>query len=191
MDGSGTNNVSSHLVDVVQSAINESSRSGHPIDTDSILDFLRSRFPTIRNIQPSDRSISSNMKVASSAEMIEIDLYKSIQQQLKDAIIRSKTLQGGPSEVDIDLDNGLIDIGTAKFDVLGEYIASLSQEMAKSPSSDDNNLLTGVVLPTKVLQGGPFDGFGPSNCDGVYVSSCGHAVHQECRNRYLSSLRQR
>ncbi|KAJ3693678.1 hypothetical protein LUZ60_009158 [Juncus effusus] len=33
--------------------------------------------------------------------------------------------------------------------------------------------------------------FGPVDCDGVHVSSCGHAVHQECHERYLFSLKQR
>ncbi|ESQ40148.1 hypothetical protein EUTSA_v10012411mg [Eutrema salsugineum] len=35
------------------------------------------------------------------------------------------------------------------------------------------------------------DGFHPNDCDGVYLSSCGHAVHQSCLERYLKSLRER
>ncbi|KAF8096039.1 hypothetical protein N665_0319s0055 [Sinapis alba] len=35
------------------------------------------------------------------------------------------------------------------------------------------------------------DGFDPADCDGVYLSSCGHAVHQSCLERYLSSLKER
>ncbi|KAK8512296.1 hypothetical protein V6N12_032019 [Hibiscus sabdariffa] len=34
-----------------------------------------------------------------------------------------------------------------------------------------------------------YDGFGPLDCDGIYLSSCGHAVHQGCLDRYLSSLK--
>ncbi|XP_071697200.1 E3 ubiquitin-protein ligase PRT6-like isoform X2 [Rutidosis leptorrhynchoides] len=37
----------------------------------------------------------------------------------------------------------------------------------------------------------PYDGIGPSDCDGIYVSSCGHAVHQVCLDRYLHSLKER
>lgn len=33
--------------------------------------------------------------------------------------------------------------------------------------------------------------FGPLDCDGVFLSSCGHAVHQGCLDRYLVSLRER
>ncbi|CAL5434533.1 unnamed protein product [Camellia sinensis] len=36
-----------------------------------------------------------------------------------------------------------------------------------------------------------YDGFGPLDCDGIHVSSCGHAVHQACLDRYLSSLKER
>ncbi|PKI62077.1 hypothetical protein CRG98_017450 [Punica granatum] len=36
-----------------------------------------------------------------------------------------------------------------------------------------------------------FDGFGPVDCDGIYLSSCGHAVHHGCLDRYLSSLKER
>jgi len=35
------------------------------------------------------------------------------------------------------------------------------------------------------------DGFHPIDCDGVYLSSCGHAVHQSCLERYLKSLKER
>ncbi|XP_039045643.1 E3 ubiquitin-protein ligase PRT6-like [Hibiscus syriacus] len=36
-----------------------------------------------------------------------------------------------------------------------------------------------------------YDEFGPLDCDGIYLSSCGHAVHQGCLDRYLSSLKER
>lgn len=36
-----------------------------------------------------------------------------------------------------------------------------------------------------------YSGFGPRDCDGIHISSCGHAVHQECHDRYLTSLKQR
>ncbi|KAL0888784.1 hypothetical protein Bca101_012767 [Brassica carinata] len=35
------------------------------------------------------------------------------------------------------------------------------------------------------------DGFHPTDCDGVHLSSCGHAVHQICLERYLKSLKER
>ncbi|KAJ0244065.1 hypothetical protein HA466_0200230 [Hirschfeldia incana] len=35
------------------------------------------------------------------------------------------------------------------------------------------------------------DGFHPTDCDGIYLSSCGHAVHQSCLERYFKSLRER
>ncbi|KAL7596480.1 hypothetical protein Lser_V15G31144 [Lactuca serriola] len=37
----------------------------------------------------------------------------------------------------------------------------------------------------------PYDGFGPSDCNGIYVTSCGHDVHQGCLDRYLHSLKER
>lgn len=35
------------------------------------------------------------------------------------------------------------------------------------------------------------DTFHPTDCDGVYLSSCGHAVHQSCLERYVNSLKER
>ena len=35
------------------------------------------------------------------------------------------------------------------------------------------------------------DEFHPTDCDGVHLSSCGHAVHQICLERYIKSLKER
>lgn len=36
-----------------------------------------------------------------------------------------------------------------------------------------------------------YNSIGMNDTVGIYLSACGHAVHQECRDRYFSSLLQR
>lgn len=80
----------------------------------------------------------------------------------------------------------------------GKYIASLSHEVVNDPSSSSSSSSENVGSPSGKAQIGasvtsrlPYDGFGPSDCNGIYVISCGHAVHQGCLDRYLRSLKER
>ncbi|XWS67070.1 hypothetical protein CRYUN_Cryun05aG0254900 [Craigia yunnanensis] len=78
----------------------------------------------------------------------------------------------------------------AESDILGKYIVALSSETSEnslgSENTDGDRELTESTSQPLV-----YDGFGPLDCDGIYLSSCGHAVHQGCLNRYLSSLKER
>ena len=74
--------------------------------------------------------------------------------------------------------------------MLGKYTADLLQEMSEISSvSESASNETASVESTS--QHPAYDGFGPTDCDGVHLSSCGHAVHQACLDRYLSSLKER
>ncbi|CAN8237512.1 unnamed protein product [Cochlearia groenlandica] len=79
----------------------------------------------------------------------------------------------------------------------------------QSPTHVDHRLHEAESSSTKNSVGGPStlivrvpeiqlsqsdissDGFHPIDCDGVYLSSCGHAVHQSCHELYFKSLKDR
>ncbi|KAH7287171.1 hypothetical protein KP509_32G041800 [Ceratopteris richardii] len=81
--------------------------------------------------------------------------------------------------------------------VLFEYANILSKkngenhnlEIEESASSQTES--GSRLVNRNVAQGLPQDDVGSNDSLGVHMSSCGHAVHQECLDRYLSSLRQR
>ncbi|KAJ0566830.1 putative E3 ubiquitin-protein ligase UBR1 [Helianthus annuus] len=60
--------------------------------------------------------------------------------------------------------------------LLGKYIASLSNEIMNITSPSETGRSRSNAMKSSVT----YDGFGLSDCDGFYVSSCGHAVHQGC-----------
>ena len=83
--------------------------------------------------------------------------------------------------------NFIIDTGSV---LLGKYTADLVQEMSEV-SSVSENASNETASVESTSQHPAYDGFGPTDCDGVHLSSCGHAVHQACLDRYLSSLKER
>ncbi|KAL7616811.1 hypothetical protein Lser_V15G03398 [Lactuca serriola] len=80
-----------------------------------------------------------------------------------------------------------------------ETLNSQLMELVNNPSSSSSSSSSeNVGSPSGKAQIGasvtswlPYDGFGPSDCNGIYVISCGHAVHQGCLDRYLRSLKER
>jgi len=68
--------------------------------------------------------------------------------------------------------------------LLGKYVAALTTEASPSQKESSQRIDSTGQNPS-------YDGFGPTDCDGIHISSCGHAVHQGCLDRYLSSLKER
>eukprot|EP00268_Persea_americana_P013166 TRINITY_DN1573_c1_g1_i1.p1 TRINITY_DN1573_c1_g1~~TRINITY_DN1573_c1_g1_i1.p1 ORF type:complete len:2067 (+),score=416.93 TRINITY_DN1573_c1_g1_i1:302-6502(+) len=179
---------SAHLVELVQNTMNVLMHYGQPTDADAVLDFIKARLPAIRNIQLPNASYDTCMDIVSSPETTEEDIYRSIQRAIHGTILHSKDDWKHP----ISCDEAFAENRSNKCAVLGEYIASLSREALRQPPASGSGPVHGGNVSSKsTIRHLPFDGFGPTDCDGIHVSSCGHAVHQECRDRYLSSLRQR
>ncbi|XP_078428667.1 proteolysis 6 isoform X2 [Wolffia australiana] len=73
------------------------------------------------------------------------------------------------------------------------YLSALmdSQDMERDIDFLRNSDESEFPLSSSQSKGIKFQRFGPVDCDGVHISSCGHAVHRECHDLYLSSLRRR
>ncbi|XP_077239031.1 proteolysis 6 [Tasmannia lanceolata] len=167
---------SSYLVQLVQNAVSEFAHDSEPAEVDVFLDYIKVCFPAIRSTQLPSGSYNTGTN-----EVVEGDIYKSILSGIHDIILRSDALEEGST-------NNMC----SESSVFGEYIISLLRETSKNPppSDSENDLLQSGYMSQKG-QFVAFDGFGPIDCDGIHISSCGHAVHQECHDRYLSSLKQR
>jgi E3 ubiquitin-protein ligase UBR3 len=148
------------------------------MEVEALLDFSNEQHPLIRYIPcfPSGHSIG-NADDNISLETIESDVYKSIVNDLVG-------IQGG--EQTLSTSNpvaGFKTNATQRSSVLGTYVTCLSTKYRLSSLSD---VASRSSAPATIR-----NRFGPVDCDGIHISSCGHAVHQECHDRYLFSLKQR
>ncbi|KAF5471656.1 hypothetical protein F2P56_008431 [Juglans regia] len=177
---------SSLSAQLVQNAVNEF--CGQPEEVNAFLGFFKAQFPALRDIQVPHISKDGSERSACSIETLEQDMYFSILREVHDNLLHSDfskedtkipTVKGG-FEKSRDTESVL----------LGKYIVALLREKKESPSGsqDSHNDEASVESTSKCPS---YDGFGPSDCDGVHISSCGHAVHQGCLDRYLSSLKER
>ncbi|KAI3959603.1 hypothetical protein MKW92_031866 [Papaver armeniacum] len=123
------------------------------------------------NVQRPSTSYGASMDtLPSSIEMMEVDIFQSVVKELQNA---ADAKQKFLTEYDKE---ALTENRHAQCTLLGKYMASLSRHKPeKSPTS---RILEHMMV-------------GPTDSDGIHISSCGHAVHHECRSRYLSSLRER
>lgn len=186
--------VTSDLMEVIQNAINEFASTGQPREVDAFLEFIKIRFPSLNNInipQTLHESSQSQPITSSGGYTFEEDMYTHILDVMENNVVQQDILihdvdfpiAGSSSYSSLDSNESLL---------LGKYIASLSHEIINNPSSSEH-----VGSPSGKTQLGsvtlrlPYDGFGPSDCNGIYVTSCGHAVHQGCLDRYLRSLKER
>ncbi|XP_042476695.1 E3 ubiquitin-protein ligase PRT6-like [Macadamia integrifolia] len=173
-----------------QNAVNKFGHDG-PHGGDAMLDFLKAQHPDVSDIHLPSASTDTNMN-PSSFEMMEEGIYRSIKRDLHDSLLHASVLddnQKSPASDDVEKSKGS---GSAESALLGKYIASLSRETSEYPSGSKISLSRSENASSKSNNWfAPFDGFGPSDCDGIHISSCGHAVHQECRDRYLLSLKER
>lgn len=163
---------SSQLVQLVQKAVNEFSFYARCGDVNAFLEFIKTRFSSVRSIQLPYTADDMLDKTVSSSEMLEEDLYNSILKETHDSLPHPKFYSDSP--------------------LLGKYIAVLSRERADNPSASENDHSRNSKGPSESIpQLSTYDGFSPSDCDGIHLSSCGHAVHRGCLERYLSSLKER
>lgn len=178
----------SQFEDLVQSALNDFASIGRPQEVNTFMEYVKARFPAIKNIQLPCALKETRERTRLSFEALEQEMYLSI-----------RMLQSNSNGSDSHKNNENCSTsgssrersGSAESLLLGKYIASLPKEPRDNPlasqkgsSSDWMKLKSSVLCPR-------YDNFGPAGADGIYVSSCGHAVHQGCLDRYLSSLRER
>ncbi|XP_058099239.1 E3 ubiquitin-protein ligase PRT6-like isoform X1 [Magnolia sinica] len=180
-----------HLSDKEHLSIMKSEMTDPSAEVFALLDFIKARVPLIKYTEAPNASYDTSTDMASSPETLEDDIYQSIQRGIHDVILHSNVIEDD-QKCSISCGLGSTKDRNAESAVLREYIASLASETSKHPPSSQNGLLRNEnVPPQAAVQIRAFDGFGPTDCDGIHASSCGHVMHQECRDRYLSSLRQR
>lgn len=179
---------SSHLSQFVQNAAKELASCGKPGEALTFLQYVKNKFPALSNFQLPDTYYHDKENTPYTFETLEQGMYFSVRDEMHDLLLSSNLLNedekvstvGGNS-------NFIIDTGSV---LLGKYTADLVQEMSEV-SSVSENASNETASVESTSQHPAYDGFGPTDCDGVHLSSCGHAVHQGCLDRYLSSLKER
>lgn len=175
-----------HLRQLVENTVTEYARHGKPRDVDAFLEFLKGWFHDLRNFRVPCESNDGRDKTLYTFETMEEDMYFSIRRELHDKLLHSKLTEDKKfTTAEGDREN----TEQAEFMLLGNYIAALSRERTEDPSSSESAPNDMEAVESSRLSA--YDGFGPADCDGIYLSSCGHAVHQKCLDRYLSSLKER
>lgn len=174
---------SSQLVESILIAVNDFAHAGQPKEVHALLEFVKTRFPSVKNVELPSLPKDARERTALSPETWEEDMY---------LLIRSSSSDSNKLELDINDDRfsaagGTARISTSESLLLGKYIAALPKETPDLPSASQ---VSGMQSKTSIVRQG-YDDFGPSGGDGIYISSCGHAVHQGCLDRYLQSLRDR
>lgn len=158
-----------------------------PAEVNTFLDYLKKHLPDIGNIELLNASVDANADTSLPLEMIEDDIYYAVgdshDNNYSSAHIGKQ--KQWASHVEAEPKRFL----NTNSSVLGQYIACLSRESKQKCSSIIQRI--GTLAPRSAMPNMIFAAFGPSNCDGIHISSCGHVVHQECHERYLLSLKQR
>lgn len=167
--------------ELIQNAVKEYTNHGLPGEVGAFLDFVKSHFPPLRDIQVPGTSNVKGEKIIFSFDTLEEDIYLSVCKEMHDTLHSkfnddekiSKVASGGDSRSVLHV----------------KYIAALSRELAENHSTSES--ARNIHMPVESLQPTILNEIGPTDCDGIYLSSCGHAVHQGCLDRYLSSLKER
>ncbi|XP_058215168.1 E3 ubiquitin-protein ligase PRT6 [Rhododendron vialii] len=176
---------SSQMNEFIQDVVNEFASGGQPREVNAFLEFIKARFPSVRNIQLPCISNNSRERTEFSLETLEENMYLPIRQQMHDNLFH-------PNFVEDDQRSPIVEQWRRPESLLlGKYIACLSKQTMENPSPSENSHSQNAAPSESSMPVSSYDGFGPVDCDGIYVSSCGHAVHQACLDRYLSSLKER
>ncbi|KAL2938478.1 E3 ubiquitin-protein ligase PRT6 [Bienertia sinuspersici] len=157
---------SSHLVESIGDAVDVFATQAHPEELGAFMNYLKSQYPEFRKLNFRGKSAEKRAKTACSVESVEQDLFLSIHKE-SSSIHSSGFLRN--FETNSSEDNA------ARSLLLGKYIAALT-EASKEPSKHSS---LSSVEPV-VVQVPSSKRFGPSDCDGIHVSSCGHAGEFLC-----------
>lgn len=176
----------SQLAQLIQNAVTEFSNHGQPREVDAFLEFIKCWFPALKNIQVPSTCNEDREKATCLFGSMEEDMYLSIQKDMHDNMRHSSSFKHNKFS---NAEEGLATSRKADSVLLGKYMAAFSREVKENPSVSENVHIDKVLVESTQLPA--YDGISPADCDGIYLSSCGHAVHQGCLDRYLSSLRER
>ncbi|VVB12938.1 unnamed protein product [Arabis nemorensis] len=136
--------------------------------TDSVLESLKARLKG--NGQKEKRSSDGRGKDGSNMESLEMAMYQTIRKKIENLINHSLT--------DVDLRQLEAESSSKRNSVGGPSTLQGRSADIRSRQTPRHPDISS-------------DGFHPIDCDGVYLSSCGHAVHQSCLERYINSLKER
>ncbi|GAB2272531.1 hypothetical protein Dimus_007354 [Dionaea muscipula] len=174
---------SNQLAQIVQRAVYEFSQDWRPAEVNSFIAFLKSRIPELKNIDFPCASSKAKEETAYSFESVEQKMFFSFQKTMG-SINFVPNNSGDYQEASTNEKT----IKVANSFLLGKYLAALARESTENFAAANSSASHSLESAQQIL---PYDGFGPTGCDGIHLSSCGHAVHQACLDRYLSSLKER
>lgn len=176
------------LTNMAENVVSQLAYNVQPWEVNAVIEFVKARLPLIGNIQVPCASSNGRQSAAPTLEVFEQDIYFSTCRGMHDNMQSSNVMEddaGGSTAED-----GIQSCRNTDSILLGKYIAGLSKEMKENPSASYISC-TGETITDSHSRSPVCDGFGPIDCDGIHLSSCGHAVHQGCLDRYLSSLKER
>ncbi|KAL0344537.1 UNVERIFIED_CONTAM: E3 ubiquitin-protein ligase PRT6 [Sesamum radiatum] len=176
------------LEDSVQSAVNDFASIGQPQEVNAFMEFCKARFPSIKKVQLPCVSKDTSERPPSSLTLEE-HMYLSIREF-------QSNLDGSDSQKDNEkfsaAGSSTDKSSSSELLLLCKYVAALPNELLDNPSASQSGCSNSDRMkPESSMLHPGYQNIGPSGADGIYVSSCGHAVHQGCLDRYLSSLRER
>ncbi|KAJ4842672.1 hypothetical protein Tsubulata_014891 [Turnera subulata] len=180
--GISRENASTHFARLVQNAVSEFADHAQPGEVNAILEFVKAQFPSLRNNRVPRASEDRNDRTEYTLDMLEQDMYFSIRKEMHDNVLCPGQNERLSASEDVPNSRK-----GAESVLLGKYIAALSRE---HPSASEN-AHSEKEVQVSTSEHSTYNAFGPADCDGVHLSSCGHAVHQGCLSLYLSSLRER
>ncbi|KAL6496213.1 hypothetical protein OROGR_029471 [Orobanche gracilis] len=183
-DGSETVSLS----DLVQCALNDFACTGQIHELNAFEEFIKARFSSTVNVQLPSLSKDTMKRTSHSLEEFEEHVYLLIRECesnliCSDSLIEEEKISTSGSSKERS--------SSAASLLLCKYIASLPKEPRDNPSASQSGHSSYRMESESSTLRSVSDDFGPSGADGIYVSSCGHAVHQGCLDCYLSSLRER
>ncbi|CAH8269786.1 unnamed protein product [Arabidopsis lyrata] len=136
--------------------------------SESVIESLKARL--IGNGQTEKRSSDGRGNDESNMESVEIAMYQTVRKKIENMINQSlKRVDHRHHEAENSSEKNSVG-GPSTLQVRLPDIRS--RQTSRRPDAGS-------------------DGFHLTDCDGIYLSSCGHAVHQSCLKRYLKSLKER
>ncbi|CDY48099.1 BnaC02g03560D [Brassica napus] len=160
-------NVSSDSLRMIPHVLQLSDDATSESATDSVLEALTARL--LGNGQKEKRSSDGRGKDESNLESLETAMYQTVRKKTENMINQSLTHVNHRQP---DSESSSVRSSVGGLSTLHRF-------------QDIRSKQTSRYLDVSA------DGFHPADCDGVYLSSCGHAVHQSCLERYLNSLKER
>ncbi|XP_074582392.1 E3 ubiquitin-protein ligase PRT6 [Curcuma longa] len=162
-----------------------------PVEVVTLLGSLEEQVPDMRKIHTHNMFPGTGREDSIPLEKLEDDIYLSAVRNILNSksnpgdLVREQTYLNKDTAVNSKKDR------MSEFFVLGECVVRLLRESKQNHSSIYGLQRIANLSSRSIAPSVPINGFGPYDCDGIHISSCGHAVHHECHDRYLSSLKQR